>query len=144
MLRYTILFLLFSVSVFAQTRTPKRTDTTDLRTHKSVFEIIFTENKQKNFIQFKSNAQGNYHLHHLVGTKLISSKKLTSENAQKIDEEFVDKFITMKYMMGESDIKKCDTSIELKMRGEDFEVCQKDKKRNDLVKEFIKKMKQIL
>ncbi|MBD65517.1 MAG: hypothetical protein CME62_09940 [Halobacteriovoraceae bacterium] len=140
----SIIFLSFvSLSAFAQV-TPKATDTKDLRTENEMFSILFMDDKEKNTIVFSSDSLGSYHLNHSVNSKLVKRKKVPTQTAQKIDENFVDKFITMKYMMDTKVIDDCKSKTTLSMRGEKFSICPKDTERTNVVSELLKSLKQVL
>ena len=94
----TLNFLLLSTLSFAQL-TPKKIENNDLRGKKEIFSIRFFEKETVNYLNISKTQMGEFHLEQSVGKLLKKRVKIDSDNAQKIDDQFVDKFITMKYMM---------------------------------------------
>ena len=142
MLRITLAlnFILLSSLSIAQ-YTPKKIQNNDLRGKKEIFSIKFIENKMNQHFFISKSQMGQFHIEQSQDKKIKKRIKIDSENAQKIDDDFVDKFITMKYMMSKKYEKKCEQTYTLNMRGEDLKVCKTDISRMSIVSELIKLFK---
>ena len=144
MLRVSILLYLFIFSclVVAQdTKSPAKTKNSDLRSVREILSIKYPENKTFEKLYVSTTSGGQFHLQHQVNDKIVKSIKIDSANAQSIDDQFVDKFITMKYMMEKKYKDKCSDYLFLIMRGEELKVCVKDSQRVSIVGELIKLLK---
>jgi len=142
MLRVALsLYLLLLSGLSLAQYTPKKIENNDLRGKKEILSIQFLENKTHFQFLIVQSEMGQFHLEQTEDKKLQKSVKMDTESAQKIDDQFVDKFITMKYMMEKKFEKKCIETYTLFMRGEDLKVCKADTSRMSMVGEIIKLFK---
>jgi len=135
----SILVFIFSCclgSVYAQ----ERTSNFDLRTQKTIFQIKKIEGKNSEQINLKSSISGQYSVDHKLNTQSQMAKKIDIVTAQKLDDEFVDKFINFKYLSKERTGKeKCIEIYFLDLRGETLKICSDEKaKVNELDKMIVK------
>lgn len=128
MLTLSILALnLSNLSVYAQ----ERASNSDLRGGVVLFSIDY---QKKGYSLIRSSA-GDHQLITRMGKK-ENHEKMNSSVATTLDDEISAEFINLKYFMG--DIKKCSKGSYFSMRGEEFEVCPKDKRRLLKVSELVK------
>lgn len=128
-----VLILLFmSFSVASQT-TVKGANNNDLRTAKEVFSITWNDFEYK----LESSQLGHFNLNYYKKQKLVSTWKVDSMDAQGIDDDFADKFITLKYEMAHHAEKECSSLYQLRMRGEGQTVCELEKDKIKILEKFI-------
>ena len=129
---YIILILLFLTS-FASAKQPKKTSNIDLRTNKVVLSI--TDHKGKGYFLLISTAK-----HYFLSKKDKKEeilKKLSNNEADLLDQKFVEDFIKLKYMMKNFQGKNCSKSFDLSMRGETYKTCKSEKEKDIKVKNLI-------
>lgn len=134
---FSIIFtFIFSFGVFAQLN-PKKIKNNDLRGTKEIISISFSGDKKNLRYFINKSSMGDYQLSQSENNKTLKSIKLGSDEGQTLDDSFVDKFVTMKYMMEGNLKEKCEKSFDLSMRGEDLKVCSEDAPRMAIVNELI-------
>ena len=126
-------FLLFSLFIFFSFKNPEKISNRDFRKSESVLSITEVSGAHYNL---NLSSAGQYFLDSKEGNKNYLLK-LASKVAKKIDEDFVSDFIYLKYMMPSFSGDNCEVAFLLKMRGEDFKIC-------NIEKEKIEKSKIIL
>lgn len=135
----TLFFLTVSISIFAQ----EATKNNDLRKQYVLFHI--KDMSEKNTIEYKMNSSNGSQFNFVLieKDKVIKKKKMSFKEAQALDEKFVDKFITFKYLMKSEDLKKCNNSFYLNLRGEELTICKDEKKKNQEMHTFLQKLKTV-
>lgn len=130
------LLIVFSFCAFAQ----DKTENTDLRAKKEIFSI---KELGKNFEHYtlESSISGQFNISILKKEKLIDTKKIDTKFARSMDDEFVDKFISMKYIMKKQRKKDCKDTFLLSLRGEIQKICSSEKEKIDVLRVFIEKFK---
>lgn len=128
--------LLFSTQILAQVPTPSASNN-DLRSQNLIFSL-----KEKNREwKLESSVAGQYNLVELKGKEVIKVWKVDPQSAEKLDADFADKFIAIKYEMKVSKNKKCKAGFSLSMRGELEKVCHEEKEKMSLLNDFMKRLK---
>jgi hypothetical protein len=129
------LFLLSSSILYAQ----KKSSNHDLREKSEVFHIKDLKSEDKADYKLETSNSGEFSF-----TKTVETKdqiwKVDTKHANEIDEKFSDHFISMKYMMGNINSKKCVNIYQLSMRGEIFNVCNGDGAREKIISTFVVKL----
>lgn len=121
---FSLVLICASGFAWAQ-RTPKAESSNDLRHDK---ELLMIKNyKQAVEYILSSNSSGEYKLKLLKAQKIIKMSKISNGDAEKIDKEFADSFINMKYMMDNNTKKECNKAFTLELRGEEFDICSSEK-----------------
>jgi len=127
---------LFAISfAFAQDDSP--TQNNDLRGSKLLFSIQQFKKNQYSTYKLEKTLSNEYQVIQGDGSAELVSK-ISNSRAKKIDNKFSDEFINIKYIEASKHIKKCvGKPWLLKLRDEDFYVCNEDKKRNKVLKELV-------
>lgn len=133
-------FIFYSTLSFAQLE-PKKIENNDLRGNKEIFSINFKLKNKVHHYYVSITGTGDYLIGQLENEKLLKRVKVDSTAAKSFDDNFVDKFINMKYMMDQVLKDKCSDQYTLHMRGEDLKVCPDDSARVVIVNELIELFK---
>lgn len=131
-----ILGLFFVFSLCFQVNAEEKASNSDLRNKKEVFSITeFTKDKQRVY-KLVTSGLGEFNII-LASNKVVQSLKIDSEDAQNIDEQFADKYISLQFMMEQNKEKKCANLYKLVLRGEKQNICLHEKEKINLVNSFI-------
>lgn len=132
----TVLILLSGFEAPAQ-KVPSGANNNDLRNSSELFSITST-----NFVyRFESSVNGQFSLNYYEQSKLKGSWKVDTEAASKLDADFADRFIALKYEMQGMKNKKCSKKFSLSMRGEGQNICGSEKEKIKLLENFINDLK---
>src|SRR5690606_3574748 len=107
-----------SSSLLAQDMEPKPIQNNDLRGGKELFSWSY----DKGSLLLSLEGEKEYHLIREVKEGKVN-KKISSQEAEQIDQEFVAVFIENKYSGNYSVDKNCKKLSKMTMRGEVFEFC---------------------
>jgi hypothetical protein len=131
-------FVIFSIgTVFGQ----EKSSNNDLRIKKEIFSIKEFSSKGHILYQLEASITGQFNILITHKKTIVSNKKVDTTYAQKIDDEFVDRFISFKYMMKARSTEKCKDSFFLSLRGEGQMICTDEKVKIEKIKVFIKNLK---
>ncbi len=129
-----LIFILFSLSVFAQSpEQPAKENTTDLRNYLLIFRI--EDVKSGKVYQLDRTAVAEHYLR-LIDGKEEELRKVDSKDAKKLDMDFASKFIRIQYEIAAIE-GKCSVTLRLHMKGEEQDICEKDEKKSQEVATFI-------
>lgn len=135
-----LLSLVLSIFCFFGFKT-KKSSNNDLRGKKEIFSIKEVSKKRVTIYSLESSISGQYNIAITEKGKTISNKKVDTSDAQKMDDEFVDRFISFKYLMKARSQKKCQDSYFLSLRGEKQTICSDEKDKIDKIRVFINTLK---
>jgi hypothetical protein len=133
-MKFTILSI-FIISFSAHSQ--EQINNNDLRHVNKVISI----SEGKSIYEFSKNKLDQLFYESKVGSKFLK-KKIDKNEFKKIDDDFVNDFINLKYMMSATP-KKCKISHTLFMRGEYLNICSSEKKKIEKIKILISKINQI-
>lgn len=134
---FGVLLILLSFSIYGQDKSSNN----DLRIKKEIFTIQEFEGKHIKLYRLESSINGQFNILIKRKKKILSNKKVDTEDAQKIDEDFVDKFISMKYIMKSRKGESCKNAFHLSLRGEGQMICQDEKEKIMKIKTFLANLK---
>lgn len=138
----TILMLLLLITKslgYAQ----ERTSNNDLRSKKTIFQIKKIDKKNNLEINLNSSISGQYSVEIQLDDSERKTNKVDVVTAQKLDDEFVDKFINFKYLMKERKGEgKCREIYSLDLRGESQKICADEKEKLTELDKLITKIKE--
>ena len=117
------------------------TKNNDLRKHFNLFLIKDMQSKEQITYKMSSSKSGQFNFTMESGQNILNKKKINSVDAQKMDDLFVDKFISFKYLMKEKSKKKCPELFYLNLRGEELIICKDEREKIVEMKALIEKMK---
>lgn len=135
-----LVFSLGAVSVsFAQSRggDERRADNNDLRSR----QLVFSVEAQKEKYTLESSGSGEFSLSRHQGKKLVKVWKVDKDLAMKLDENFADQFIKLKYEMEAFAKKSCSMAFDLNMRGEEQQVCEGEDDKKTIIEKIITDIK---
>lgn len=127
-----IILSLLSFNIFSQ----EKTQNNDLRKGKSIFYLKLDG---KSISELSQSATGDFRYNNKS-----KSLKMTSSEAQKLEEGFLDLFFELKYSMETKSESSCKSWYELYLRGDDHKVCVAQDKAVNLLKSKIKEIEKIL
>lgn len=133
----TVILLLNLTCGLAQDATSNK----DLRKQYELFVLKCFEAKR--IVEYKmiSSLSGQYNFQVIEDGKVKKQKKLSFADAQLLDEKFVDKFISFKYLMKANLKDVCKDAFYLNLRGEELVICQSETEKNKEMNEFTKSLK---
>lgn len=120
------------------------TKNNDLRKRYNLFLIKDMQGRKTFVYKMNSSNNGQFNFIQEEENKIIGQKKVNSADAQKLDDLFVDKFISFKYLMNKKNEKECKESFYLNLRGEELSICNTEKEKIKEVKKLLEKLKVIL
>ncbi|MFT6632043.1 MAG: hypothetical protein ACJAS4_002005 [Bacteriovoracaceae bacterium] len=133
-----VLFIIFTSGLaFSQ----EKSNNNDLRIKREIFSIKEFSGKNHILYKLESSITGQFNILISKKNKIVSNKKVDTSEAQKMDDEFVDRFISFKYMMKARSKKKCQNSFFLSLRGEGQQICADEKAKIEKIKAFINTLK---
>jgi hypothetical protein len=138
-----IIFLLFlALGVFAQhSEQPLQESSNDLRSGLILFSIEDTEVSKTYMLERTSNQDHFLRFQSAQNEEII--QKIDSREAKKLDMNFSSRFLRCQYehpsVSGE-----CRVTHKLQMKGERQEICEKDDKKSQEIKEFLTHLAQRL
>lgn len=112
----------------------------DLREFSSKFLVEVHHDKSMYELRENNNS---YTLHFEIEGKGPKKKRLSVEEAEKIDQNFVSKFIDLKYTHPDFDGKKCDIVMKFVLRSESTQICKGENKKLSLAKNIISELDKI-
>ncbi|MBT4792471.1 MAG: hypothetical protein HON90_12945 [Halobacteriovoraceae bacterium] len=115
------------------------TQNNDLRVKREIFTVKDLLHDKKIIYKLETSMSGQFTVVIEENKKIVKVKKVGTQQAQKMDDIFVDRYISLKYMMDSSNRKKCKSYYQLSLRGELLSVCEAEKEKIKIVKEFIAK-----
>lgn len=133
-----LLFSLVEVAAQANKVDELKVKTNDNRIEKTIFEVFSHENNQK--IALFSTGSDQYFFEIEEPNKRV---KVSSQFAEKVNIDFIQKFIDMKYGM-KAYSKKCNQAFTLLMSGEKQLVCSQEASKVEEVARIIKNLKRDL
>ncbi len=133
-----VIFLTLSLLAMSQ----EKSDNNDLRGQKRIFSISEKINKSNIIYEMVSSSSGQFNFQIQKKNKVDKSVKVSGDEVRRVDDNFVDKFITLKYMMGKSSEKNCKKAYSLSLRGEKQKICTHEKEKIDMVKKIIRNLKE--
>lgn len=128
-LNLLLILFTFQMAAFAQ----KKAKNDDLRKGKSIFWL---KKGEQSLGELRQGGLGDYTLY-FEGARW----KLSTQEAEKVEGDFLETFFQLKYSMAQSKEKKCDSSYKLFIRGDEYEACEIDKPKKEKLLSFIKLVK---
>ncbi len=128
--------LFLSFIVLVGFKAPK-SNNNDLRIKKEIFVIKEFSEKSSIIYKLETSITGQYNIEISRKNKILSNRKVDTEDAQKMDDQFVDRFISFKYIMKEREAKKCKNQFFLSLRGEEQIICSDEEDKVNKMKAFI-------
>ena len=114
----------------------------DLRNDRAIFKILKVSKKLTYSLKSSSSGQFNYQM--IKGKKIVKSQKVDPVDAQVMDDQFVDKFITFKYMMKSREGAKCNHVYKLNLRTEELTICAGEKAKITGIESLLKKFTKLV
>ncbi len=133
---FACIFMLLVNAALAQSNTRN----SDLRTNKEIFSIKEYKKKETIFMGLQTSVSNQYTFNLHKNDKLSASLKLDGNQAQKLDDEFVDQFISVRYIIKSKKKSKCKLGYELNLRGEKHKICLHEKEKIETLKKFVRKL----
>lgn len=140
---FMVVFILGVISYREMVFSQEPTKNNDLRKPYNLFYLQDLQEKKKLTYKMNSTQIGQFNFTIEVDDKVVNNKKLTSIEAQKFDDLFVDKFISFKYLMKVKEEVSCKKSFYLNLRGEELTICQSEDEKLQEIKVLLKKMKSL-
>lgn len=132
------LILLVSLNISTAVFGQEKSSNNDLRVKRAIFQIRETSKKKgETYYKLLTTINGQFNFEITKDKKVESSRKVDSSDAIKIDDKFVDSFISFKYLMKENPQKKCIEKYYLNLRGEDQVICQNEDEKIKKLEQFI-------
>lgn len=131
-------FILSSFVGYAASHQEPRESNEDLRGKKLKFTLKRLQDPL--LWELKATVLGHHSLEKLKGKKSVI-RRIASQEAEKLDQFFVDKFIHLKYVMPSFKGKSCEVMYQLSLRGDGQKICKQEKeKKKEVVKilDFLK------
>lgn len=136
-MKLVLLLFICSFSALAQ----QKTSNNDLRKFYNLFQIKDLKSKQAIEYKMNTSGKGQFNLELLNKAKVVQKSKVNSKQAQTLDEQFVDKFISFKYLMNPTPDKGCKDQFYLNLRGEELVICENEKDKIKQLNAFLEQLK---